>query len=151
MNVAETLEELRQVSDRHDDTNLSVSRWSAGMHIHHCCLVIIEISNQLKDSVIPSPPKKWSIVKTFVFFTGIIPRGRGSAPEKVLPDIHLLSQQLHESLDESERIIREVRNIDSQMWTNHPVFGILTRDESIEFIRIHNSHHLKIIREILAL
>lgn len=149
MNISKTLGELREASVNPDASKQSISRWSVGMHIHHCCLVILEICNHLKNSV-PPPPKKWSFLKSFLFLTGFIPRRRGVAPEKTLPLESLLPQELYKLLDEAERAIEEIKNIDRQKWFKHPVFGVITGDEGIKFIEIHNRHHLKIIRDILA-
>ena len=149
MNISKTLGELREASVNPDASKQSISRWSVGMHVHHCCLVIVEICNHLKNSV-PPPPHSRSLFKFFLFLTGFIPRRRGVAPENTLPGESLSHQELHKVLDKSERAIEEIKNIDRQKWFNHPVFGVITRDEGIKFIEIHNRHHLKIIRDILA-
>jgi len=150
MYLEATLKDLRHFSKNPEPLKKSISKWSVGMHIHHCCLAMIGICKQLGISVQPPPPKKTSLARTFVFTTGTIPRGRGAAPEPVLPDNQITSKELNNLLDDADTIIQETKNIDVNKWYDHPYFSILKRDDAIKFLKIHNMHHLKIIQDILA-
>jgi hypothetical protein len=53
-------------------------------------------------------------------------------------------------LDQSERILTEAHDLDPKAWFRHFALGVLDRDKTLRFIRIHNRHHLRIISDIVA-
>lgn len=128
----------------------SVSDWSIGMHVHHCCLAMILICESLRDSVPPPPRSEFSLVPWLIFTSGRIPRGRGKSPDIVLPRADVSPTELHAHLDESEQLVTEANDLDPQSWFNHFAFGVLRRDKTLRFIQIHNHHHLRIIADIAA-
>ena len=128
----------------------AVSEWSIGMHVHHCCLGMIEICESLIASTPPPPRSRFSLLTTIVFSSGRIPRGRGKAPDVALPRQDISPAELGKLLDRSERMLTEVRDLDPKAWFRHFVFGVLDRDKTRRFILIHNRHHLKIISDIVA-
>ena len=128
----------------------AVSEWSVGMHVHHCCLAMIGICQSLIASTPPTPRSKFSLVTALVFSSGRIPRGRGRSPDVVLPRQDISPAELGTLLDQSERILTEVHDLDSKTWFRHFVFGVLDRDKTLRFILIHNRHHLRIISDIVA-
>jgi hypothetical protein len=128
----------------------SVSDWSIGMHIHHCCLAMIGICESVRDSVPPPPRSGFSLVPWLIFTSGRIPRGRGKSPDIVLPRPDVSSTELHAFLDQSEQLLAQADDLDPQTWFRHFAFGVLPRDKTLRFIQIHNRHHLKIIADIAA-
>ncbi len=128
----------------------AVSEWSIGMHVHHCCLAMIEICQSLISSTPPPPRSRFSLVTALVFLSGRIPRGRGRARDVVLPRQDVSPADLWTLLDQSERILTEVPDLDPKTWFRHFVFGVLDRDKTLRFILIHNRHHLRIISDIVA-
>lgn len=149
MDIFETVDDFRKLASHSDLSSKEVSSWSIGTHLHHCCLVMIGVCKLLKKITRPAPPVKWSLIKSLVFFTKFIPRGRARAPEVTIPRAEISQSELEDLLDHATNILREALEVDQQSWFNHPIFGVLKRDQSIEFLRIHNLHHLKIIRAIL--
>ncbi len=143
-----------------DDLRLGVARaalripalsdWSIGMHIHHCCLAMMRISQSLIASTPPPPRTRFSLRTTRILLTGRIPRGRGRSPEVVMPREDITTADLLTLLDEAERILTQVSHLDSRTWFRHFAFGVLKRDKAIRFMRIHNRHHLSIISDITA-
>jgi hypothetical protein len=125
-----------------------VSAWSVGMHVHHCCLAMTAIGRALIASTPPPPPSRASLLARVIFATGRIPRGRGRAPEAVVPEQDAPPPTLAALLDESERVLAEAGSVDPAAWFKHFVFGPLDRDKTIRFIRMHNHHHLRIIADI---
>ena len=84
-----------------------------------------------------------------VFSSGRIPRGRGRSPDEVLPRQDVSAAELGTLLDQSERILTEVHDLDPKAWFRHFVFGVLDRDKTVRLILIHNRHHSRIISDIL--
>ncbi len=143
-----------------DDLGVSVVRaalraptqsdWSVGVHIHHCRLAMIRISQSLIVSIPPPPRSRFSLRTTRILMTGRIPRGRARAPEVVLPREDITPAELLTLLDQSKRILTKVNQLDSRTWFRHFAFGVLKRDRALRFICIHNQHHLSIISDIAA-
>ena len=127
----------------------AVSEWSIGMHVHHCCLVMTAVCQSLIASTPPPPRSRFSLVTALVFSSGRIPRGRGRSPDEVLPRQDVSSVELGTLLDQSERILTEVHDLDPKAWFRHFVFGVLDRDKTVRLILIHNRHHSRIISDIL--
>lgn len=128
----------------------AVSDWSIGMHVQHCCLAMLGFCESLIASTPPTPDSKFSLVTAIVFFSGRIPRGRGRSPDGGLPRQDISPAELGVLLDQSGRILNEVHDLNPQAWSQHPVFGVLDRDKTLRFLRIHNRHHLRIISDIVA-
>ncbi len=128
----------------------AVSEWSIGMHVHHCCLAMIRICQSLVSSTPPPPRSRFSFRTTLVFSSGRIPRGRGRSPDAVLPRQDISPAELSTLLDEAERILTGVHDLDPKTWFRHFAFGVLDRNKTLRFIRIHNRHHLRIISDIAA-
>jgi len=143
-------EKLRGSIARADTCARSVSEWSVGMHVHHCALAGIEICKSLEASTPPPPRSGLSVVGRLVFSIGRIPRGRGKAPEAVVPTQEITPAELVALLDEAERRLEAARKLDRKTWFEHFAFGVLDRDKAIQLIGIHNRHHLRIIADILA-
>ncbi len=127
-----------------------VSGWSAGMHVHHCCLSTIEVCRALCASQPPAPAGNFSPLRELVFLTGRIPRGRARAPDRVTPKPDIGTQELLPLLDESDRQLELARQAPRDAWFRHFAFGRMTRDRTLKFLRIHNRHHARIIEDILA-
>jgi len=68
----------------------------------------------------------------------------------VLPRQDVSPAELWTLLDQSERILTEVHELDPKTWFRHSAFGVLDRDKTLRFILIHNRHHLRIISDIVA-
>ncbi len=144
------LEEFRTCIPKADVCVPAVSKWSVGMHVHHCCLGMIRICQTLIDSIPPPPPSRFSLIRELIFLSGRIPRGRGRAPAAAVPKQDISPAELLALLEETERKLNDVRQLDAGAWYTHFVFGVFDRDNTIKFIRIHNRHHLRIISDIIA-
>ena len=109
----------------------SISGWSVGMHVQHCCLAMIGICKSLDTSTPPPPHSKFSLLATLVFATGRIPRGRGRSPDPVLPEKDVSPGELRTLLDECEQSLAGARDLDPQAWFSHFAFGVLPRDKAL--------------------
>ncbi len=128
----------------------AVSKWSVGMHVHHCCLGMIGICQTLIASTPPPPRSRFSLIRALIFLSGRIPRGRGRSPDAAVPKQDISPAELLALLEETERKLNDVRQLDAGTWYKHFAFGVFDRDKTIKFIRIHNRHHLRIISDIMA-
>lgn len=79
-----------------------------------------------------------------------IPRGKGTAPEAVIPGESPSVERLSAILDATEKELATLDTLPADAWFDHPVFSVLRRDRTAWFMGVHNTHHLKIIRDILA-
>lgn len=120
------------------------------MHIHHCTLAMTGICRALAASSLPAPPAGLNIARTVVMISGRIPRGRAKSPQEAVPPDVVDEAELSSLLDESERLVGKTHTLEPDRWFRHFAFGVLRRDLSLKLIRIHNRHHLRIIRQILA-
>lgn len=144
------LGELRRSVASADALAPVVSGWSVGMQIQHCCLAMIGVCRQILASQPPPPTSRFSPLTTLIFLSGRIPRGRGKSPEQAVPREDVSRDELMGMLDESERLLVSVRAGPAGAWYDHFKFGVMNRDLTLKFIRIHNRHHLRIISDILA-
>ena len=143
------LDVLKNFVPKADVLAPEVSKWSAGMHVHHCCLATIEVCQSLVSSNPPPPPSPFSLVTSVIFLTGRIPRGRGKSPEQVIPRAGIWTNELEGLLQESERMLEAARQVSPDHWFRHFAFGVLDRDRTLKFIGIHNRHHARIVQDIL--
>ena len=126
-----------------------VSKWSVGMHVQHCGLAMNEVCRSLVSSEGPPPPSGFNLVTSAIFLTGRIPRGRGKSPEQAIPGEGVTPDELETILGESERWLEKVGQVSADHWFRHFAFGVLDRERTLKFIRIHNRHHLRIVQDIL--
>ena len=144
------LSALREAATSADVMAPAESGWSVGMHLQHCCLTMIGVCGVLIESVPPPPDRRFSLLTTLIFLAGRIPRGRAQAPEQVLPVAGVSADELVSLLDESEHLLESARAARADSWFRHFRFGVLDRDQTLKFIRIHNGHHARIVSDILA-
>jgi hypothetical protein len=146
----EGIKELRAAVDDAGFHDPRVSGWSVGAHVHHCCLSMTGICKLLLASTPPPPRSRFSLLAWLALRSGYIPRGRAKAPGMAVPGSAVPPKELRARLDESARLLAEVRKLERGAWFRHFAFGVLDRDKAIRFMSVHNRHHLKIILDIVA-
>ncbi|HEX6791214.1 MAG TPA: DinB family protein [Candidatus Krumholzibacteria bacterium] len=147
--IERTIDELRDAVEHGAVAVPSVSRWTVGMHVHHCCLSMIGISRTLQKSAPPKPRAKPSLQRFVALRLGYIPRGRAQSPAVVIPDALVAPDQLHRLLDDSVVRIRDASALDPDRWFVHPLLGHMDRDGALRFVLVHNRHHLRIVSDII--
>lgn len=147
--IGQTVIALRHAVERSDVAAPVVSSWSVGEHIHHCCLSMIGISKSLQKSTPPAPSAKPSVQRTAVLVFGFIPRGRAKSPSFVVPKSSVAQSELFSMLDTSAELLGMASSLDRDRWFTHPFLGTMNRDQALKFVLVHNSHHLKIVNDIL--
>jgi hypothetical protein len=148
--IEQTVAELGNVVVSSGATAPSVSNWSVGMHVHHCCLVMIGVCRSLQASSPPPPASRTPWMRRVVFTTGRLVRGRAQSPERVVPRADITAAELAPLLDEAVSQVTTTGNLEAGRWFNHFMFGTLKRDDALQFLRIHNRHHLRIVSDIVS-
>lgn len=130
--------------------NTNVSKAPVGWHIEHSLLVV----NAILENITKSNPDKYQqqfkFGKFFIFLTKTLPRGKAKAPSIVTPE-RADAEKIHQSLKIARLNIDNIPHIKEFQYINHPYFGHLRLAKAISFLKIHNQHHLKIIKDILKL
>jgi len=143
------LEELRQVMDQYQITNLKVSKASIGWHTEHALLTIDRIIENLVQSDKKNYQWKPNFSKWFVFYTYTIPRGVAKSPRSVRPEHNLSREELENHIQHTKRKLIQLENAEKRQFFEHPNFGHLKKKETLYFLGLHTHHHIKIIRDIL--
>ncbi len=145
-----SIDELTTLADFAERKAEAVSAWSVGTHIQHLSLAMSGISKALLASSSPMPPARFSLPKFFVLLLGRIPRGKGRAPKSTIPEKEVSKEEVLAALAAAREGMVAAQSVPFDRWFQHPMFGPLTKDQTLRFVEIHNRHHLAIIREILA-
>jgi len=145
--TARALAELRAALLEADACAPQVSAWSAGMHVQHCALVMLEVAGALASSA-PPPAGRPSVLGHVLLRLGRIPRGRAKSPATVRPPERVDPAEVTGLLEKAERALRDVEGMAPAAWFRHFAFGTLRRDRALRFVRIHNDHHLRIVEDI---
>lgn len=143
------LTKVGQRIPQHQTLNLEVSASNAGWHIEHILLVIEKIIEALKTAEPKNYKWQFNLIRSIVFATHKIPRGKGKSPKAVLPK-NYDAVMLTEHYAKVERKVDELESISKDNYFKHPVFGDLRLLKTITFLEIHTKHHLKIIDDILS-
>lgn len=133
-----------------EKVNSAISEVSIGWHIEHACLVIIKITETIKQSNPDQFNTRFSFKKLVVFITGKFPRGKAKAPAAVIPVEQLTSSQLLEKITATQKAIEELNNCAKNQFFTHPIFGNLNKPQTFPFLSIHTNHHIRIIQDIAA-
>ncbi len=129
--------------------NPTVSSSSVGWQIEHSCLVIIKITDTVKQSDPIKYQTKFIFKKWLVFLTGKFPRGRAQAPASVMPVGEITKESLQKTIQDAKQAIVELASCSKNQYFLHPFFGNLNTPATIYFLGIHTKHHLRIIQDIL--
>lgn len=127
-----------------------VSRWPVGMHIHHCSLTMVGVTRAVMRQSGPRPRWTPNLLRTTVLLTGRIPRGRAQTPAEARPTPGCDERQLLSVLRDADDIVRELVDAPADAWFHHFALGIIRMRSVPRFLEVHNRHHLRIIRDILA-
>ncbi len=132
-----------------DKVNTTTSAATVGWHIQHSLLVINSIINGLKQSDPNTYQWKFNLSRTFIWTIGKIPRGKGKAPNVVIPKEEITSALLKYRIAKAKENIASLASAQKNHYFEHPYFGKLNLKPTIKFLKIHTKHHLKIINDIL--
>lgn len=140
------LENYLSVKDKRND---KISMSDVAWQIDHT----LKVLNLVSESIINSNPEdyKWRINKwrLMLFTLGYIPRGKAKAPKIVRPPEVISSEDLKIQINLAYKNIVNLNSLDKNANFTHFVFGQLNKAKTIQFLKLHTNHHLKIIRDIL--
>ncbi|MEO8215528.1 MAG: DinB family protein [Acidobacteriota bacterium] len=153
--IERQLEQILSLTERSDtDLNIpreSVSAWSPAEHLDHS----LKVCSGILESVITAEPVKSrpiTLVGRIVLFIGVIPRGRGRAPERYTP-VRASGEEIRHSAGVVGELVRRAAGsplgASRAPVVRHPVFGGLSVGQTLRFAEIHTAHHMKIVRDIL--
>lgn len=134
---------------QYEKSNANVSQASAGWHIAHSYLVINSIVAALKKSNPSDYRWKFSLPHLYVTLRGDFPRGKGKAPERVIPMGEINAEILEGLSTKTQNMLAEIEALEKNVHFKHPLFGLLNKKSTIRFLEIHTRHHLEIIRDII--
>lgn len=134
-----------------------VSSWGVSQHLEHLWRVDDDTVRWLTgvvDGAVSSRESARTLPGTIVLWTGRIPRGRGRAPEAVMPQNLNIAEVLAGLKDVESRVLHLEPSLNaiatSSVARRHPVLGSYTAAQWLRFTLIHHHHHRRIIEEILS-
>lgn len=148
--ILEYLDQLDSLIPNFEKQNNAISSVSIGWHLEHVFKVLINVTEAIKASKPEDFKANFNFVRTYIFITKKIPRGKGKAPKSVLPSSTITLQSLLNSATIARQKAVELYTVDSNKYFNHPFFGNVQLKGCIKFLLIHTNHHLKIMKEINA-
>jgi hypothetical protein len=128
--------------------NETISQVTIGWHMEHLLKVLINVTAVIKKSDPSDFKKSFNKIRTIIFLTGKIPRGKGKAPQSVLPSSNITIESLQNSFFEARKSIALLYSLDGDKHFIHPYFGNVKLKGCIKFLAIHSNHHYKIIQDI---
>jgi hypothetical protein len=148
--LAQVVTQIAGFIPQYEINNSLVSKASVGWHIAHSCLVINSIVGALKKSNPADYRWKFSMSYLYVTIRGGFPRGRGKAPERVMPLGEINPETLRDLVSKSQNALAELPGLPKNVHFKHPFFGMLNRNATIRFLEIHTNHHVKIMKDIIG-
>jgi len=133
----------------YETAHIEVSTGTVGWHIEHSLLTL----NGITDFLIESNPEdykwKFNFVRIIVLSMKKIPRGRAKSPEVVQPKDNIDKSHLEIHLSKTRNNIKKLEHLSRKKYFEHPFFGKLKLQQTINFLEIHTNHHLEIIEDII--
>jgi len=133
-----------------DKQNTSISQGPVGWHIQHTLLATKKIIGAVENSDPKKYRWKFNLTRSFVFTFNKIPRGKGKAPQSVIPNEPFEPSALQKEVEIVKSKVNTLDTLETNNYFDHPYFGNLNLKAAQKFLEIHTKHHLTIIDEILA-
>ncbi|HET8886214.1 MAG TPA: DUF1569 domain-containing protein [Salinimicrobium sp.] len=144
------LNEIASYIDKKDIKNPLVSKATVGWHLAHLLKVMEAVHYGLEVSKPEDYKPTLNFKKIFVFVLGKIPRGKARAPKSVVPEEDMDQPTLELKVQEAIQKFSEFEKLSETANFKHPYFGYLNKTKTLKFLRIHNEHHLKIVRDVVV-
>lgn len=143
------IKELERYLTLKDKRNDSISTSNVAWQIDHTLKVFNLVSKTLLESnpkLYTSKFNKWRLL----FFTlEYFPRGKVKAPKFVRPPENITTNDLEIQLKKAFQNIEQIKTAHKNAHFKHFIFGVLNTKRTTLFLKLHTTHHLKIIRDIL--
>ena len=148
--IVDQIQEFSRLSPRAEYRNKEVSGWSVGQQIEHVLIAMSGMALGLKKERLSETQQTENQLKTEVLNSGSFPRGVIQAPEISRPRDFVDHDDLKRLILKTSNRVTGLLNLSERSTIDHPILGLMSRDETIRFIVIHNDHPLRIIADILA-
>ncbi len=138
----------------------AISRWSVAQQLDHiveaakyCLNFASQVSHGEGEDAASAGKTKF--IGRVILVTGWIPRGKGKAPQVVVPedepDLDRLANRLAGLRVECGALADRSLALDTaECVARHPLLGAFTACDWLRFAGVHTRHHLKIVRDILG-
>jgi hypothetical protein len=147
--LPELFNELESTIPYCEKQQLSVSRAPVGWHIQHSLMVALQIIQAAESSNPLNYRWKFSLNRLFVFTLNKIPRGKGRAPQSVMPKGDFNEAELIKDFQLLKNRLTVLDNLQPNNFFDHPYFGALNLKATIKMIELHTRHHIDIINDII--
>jgi hypothetical protein len=134
-----------------------VSEWSVHQHLEHLWRADAEIVGWLgrvRDGAATTDGPGSTVPGAVVLWLGMIPRGKGRAPQFTRPagsQLEEIVAGLHAVREDVEILGGDLDGLAAAPMTRrHPLLGCYTAVQWLRFIHIHHVHHRHIIEDIRA-
>ncbi len=135
-----------------------VSGWSAAQHLEHLARTngrTFKGLRMLAEGKLPAEPGRPNVWGLLLLTLGRLPRGRTQAPAFARPPDDLSRAVLERSLARNREALAALRPYLGRLpgreaRLRHPRLGMLDARQWLRFVRIHATHHLKIIRDVVS-
>lgn len=151
MFLKEEIAALKQMIEHSEVSSTQISVKGIDWHLDHSLKVIIVVTKALMESDPSNYQRKYNLLRSVIFMSGKIPRGKGKAPRSVLPQENILKEDLYLQFDSAVEALNQIEKLDPSSNFKHPYFGQLDLKMSLRFLSIHTNHHLKIMQDIFKL
>ena len=148
--LTEQLTEIESYVSRADRLQPGVSAWSIGQQLEQMLLAMTGIIRGLQFTESHEGSREPNELRDYVFENNGFPRGIVQAPEAAIPSDEATEKSITRLLLKTRNRLGKILEIPVRSTMDHPILDIMTRNESIIFMTIHNDHHLAIVREIVS-
>ena len=148
-NIDQQLEKLYTFIKDAQKVNLSVSSANVGWHIEHSLLVINKIITDLIHSDSTRYKWKFNLSRAIIFTINRLPRGKGKAPDTVIPK-QIEKIDFDNLFAKTREKIEEFKKANPNNYYEHNIFGVLNKKNTFIMMDIHTNHHFKIIKDIIS-
>lgn len=149
MSIDKSILEIEKLLPFLEIGNHKVSKAGIAWHIDHSLKVINSVCDDLKKVKSTKIKPTHSFIKSYVFLTGNIPRGKAKAPKQVVSTDNIIKETVEEQLILAKNNLTDMKKLPTKNYFSHPYFGMLSLKKSLRFLEIHTNHHLKIVNDIL--
>jgi hypothetical protein len=132
-----------------DKEDLDISKANVGWHIDHSLKVINTVFEVLKNSNPQEYKKKFNLLRVGTFALGAFPRGKARSPKRVLPPETIVREDIEKQIAIAVLNLKTIDDLGENQYFVHPLFKQLNKKQTLQFLKLHTHHHLKIVKDIL--
>lgn len=150
MILEKELDKISALANQPDQKSEEISQKGVYWHLDHSLQVINGICGLLKKSNPEDYQWKWNTVRIYIMTVQKIPRGKGKAPKEVTADSEIIQEELKAKIEKAKTLLSEIKDLPPKSNFKHPYFGLLNLKQAQKFFKIHTSHHLRIVDDIVG-